>query len=178
MPDFKSKKQKHRKPKSVDGIVSKEGFHGRGNIEFDRTGDSRITTGAIDNFKRSEGFHSSYQPIIDPPIEEDIVIDLSDDKSIKQKSKKPRRSLFSRLPLVGRLSRSSRGKPPLSRRMKIVLSLASIIVLVGAFFGIKIYLNANKIFSGGGSAPGLSQCEDLNQLNKEGDCRINVQRFC
>lgn len=173
MPDSKSRKHKQRIVKSLDGIVSQEGFHGRGNIDFDQAGQSHTAAGAIADFKRSEGFHSAYQPVIDSPAAEDIIIELPDDKSQK-KAKKPSRSLFSRVPILGKLSRSARGKKPWSRRKKILLSLASLIVLAGAFFGLKIYFNAHKIFSGGGGAPGLNQCQDLSQLHKEGDCRINV----
>ena len=166
MPEFKNSKRRYRFNKSVDGIVPREGFHGRSSIDFNRQKEQRTTGGDIDNFSRSEGFHSAYQPMIEMP-EADLA--MKSEETNLTKHPKPKKFWLFR-----KLSRKQRGKKPWSKRTKIASGLAMVVLLVGGFFALKLYFNANKIFGGGGGAAGLSQCQDENQLHKEGDCRINV----
>lgn len=160
MPNFKHSKRRPRQHPNIDGIVSREGFKGRGSIDFNRSSNSKAPTGTMDDFARPEGFNPGLQSIID---NSEIVVDLP---ALPQKSRlRAKKSLF---------RRKKGPRKPWSRRRKIITSLATVIILIGVFLGLRLYLNANKIFSGGGQAPGLSQCQDQNQLNKEGDCRINI----
>jgi LCP family protein required for cell wall assembly len=45
---------------------------------------------------------------------------------------------------------------------------------VGAYFAIKLYITERHLFRGGGGAPALAENIDINQLNGEGDGRVNV----
>lgn len=68
-------------------------------------------------------------------------------------------------------------RAPLSRKQKIkrgLLILLALLILAGGFMFIKTWWNARKILPGGGGSPALQDCEDLSQLNVEGDCRVNV----
>ncbi len=66
----------------------------------------------------------------------------------------------------------------LSRKQKFFrrLSMAAgvfLIIAVG-YFGLKFWQTSHDVFSGGGSSAGLAMCRNVNQLNSEGDCRINI----
>ncbi len=52
--------------------------------------------------------------------------------------------------------------------------LGVVILLLGAYFGIKFYITQAHLFRGGGRAPALAANIDINQLKGEGDGRINV----
>lgn len=84
--------------------------------------------------------------------------------------RKPKRKLWP-------FSRKKKFKTPLTRKQKIKRTFLALLVLGllfgGAFAGYT-WWNARKVLSGGGSAPALEDCADLSQLNREGDCRINV----
>ena len=160
MPNYKHSKRRPRQRPNIDGIVVREGFKGRGSIDFNRQVNSKAQAGTMDDFNRPEGFTPGVQPVIDNT---EIALNMPAETSRRPVAKRR-----------GLLRRKNRQRKPWSRRRKIISSLAVILMLAGGFLGLRLYLNANKIFSGGGKAPGLSQCQDEDQLKKEGDCRINV----
>jgi LCP family protein required for cell wall assembly len=53
-------------------------------------------------------------------------------------------------------------------------SMASFVVLVGCFFGVRAWLLAGKIFQGGGGAVALQDNVDPALLRGEGDGRVNI----
>lgn len=65
-----------------------------------------------------------------------------------------------------------RGKKKIILRSALALFLVAVLV-VGIFFG-NAYLNAKKIFGGGGNAPALDANVDPTKLKGEGDGRVNV----
>jgi LCP family protein required for cell wall assembly len=68
-----------------------------------------------------------------------------------------------------------RKRPGLRRAIKrTAISLATVILVAGAFLGIKFYITEKNLFRGGGRAPALAENIDINQLKGEGDGRINV----
>lgn len=62
-------------------------------------------------------------------------------------------------------------KRKLKRALLVLIFLA---LLGGGFMFAKTWLNARRVLPGGGGSPALSDCEDLSQLKREGDCRVNV----
>jgi LCP family protein required for cell wall assembly len=73
--------------------------------------------------------------------------------------------------------RKNKDKQPLTKKQKIkrgVLIFAGLAVLMGLLFAGFTWWNARKVLPGGGGAPALQDCEDLSQLKKEGDCRVNI----
>jgi LCP family protein required for cell wall assembly len=72
----------------------------------------------------------------------------------------------------------SKGKKPKHSKKKIIkrtiLVLLALVLIVSAYFAIKIYVVQRNVFRGGGKAPALSKDVDINQLKGEGDGRVNV----
>lgn len=122
----------------------------------------------LDNFSRPEGMTArnrsrSVQSVAakEKFFDEPVIVD--------RKKKKQRRSL------IGFLTR--RGKEPLSRKRKVLLSFAAILIfilLIGGFLFVKGYWNVNKVLKGGGNAAALDQNVDPSKLKGEGDGRVNI----
>ena len=161
--------QNNRKVKrrSLDGISSRPSYgfsQGRGsNIgesPRQKIGGDSHKNNSVDNFKRSEGFHSSNQkPINNKGFDfEPVLID---------KPKKTRRKFIF-------FGKRVTKKGSLSRKKKVLMSSVGALVavmLVGGIFG---YINLKKIFSGGGGAASLNQNVDPSKLRGEGDGRVNI----
>jgi len=54
------------------------------------------------------------------------------------------------------------------------MALGIFILLLGIYFGYKLYSTERHVLKGGGKAPALAKNIDINQLKGEGDGRINV----
>ena len=68
-----------------------------------------------------------------------------------------------------------RPRPRLHKNLKRVgLGVSALILIVGAYFGIKLYITERHLFRGGGGAPALAEKVDINKLKGEGDGRINI----
>lgn len=66
-------------------------------------------------------------------------------------------------------------RPRLHKSLKRVgLGLAALVLLIGAFFAVKLYITERHLFRGGGRAPALAANVDISQLRGEGDGRINI----
>jgi LCP family protein required for cell wall assembly len=75
----------------------------------------------------------------------------------------------------GDSKRKARKHPTARRRAKkTFITLAGLVLIVGAYFAIKLYVTERHLFRGGGRAPALAENVDINQLNGEGDGRVNV----
>jgi polyisoprenyl-teichoic acid--peptidoglycan teichoic acid transferase len=75
----------------------------------------------------------------------------------------------------GGSKKKQRKHPTARRRLKrTFITLAAFVLLVGAYFAIKLYITEKHLFRGGGRAPALAESIDINQLNGEGDGRVNV----
>ncbi len=156
--------------KSSSGAV--DGFAPSGRGRQVRNGpvsrSTNVTSGRLDNFKKTEGFTSNAQATIRSanvsqpgqavgrnPMRDDtgrIALDLPESGARKKK-------------------RRSRKKKVIVRSF---LSLFVIGVLFGGFFFGNAYLKARKIFGGGGNAPALNAQVDPTKLKGEGDGRVNV----
>lgn len=107
----------------------------------------------------------------DPAIEASQVVE----HETPMKDKTPNKpNLWRRF----RQHRKSKDKKPLTRKQKIIkrgiLALLVIAIAVGGYFGFKFWQTSHNVFYGGGQSVGLTGCKDINQLKKEGDCRINI----
>ncbi len=78
--------------------------------------------------------------------------------------------------LDGSKKGDKRAKRPRRRKIikRAVLSLGCLLLIGGAYFGIKVFLTEKNLFRGGGSAPALAANIDINKLKGEGDGRINI----
>lgn len=69
-------------------------------------------------------------------------------------------------------------KKQLSRKQKSLrfgLRFALLVALIiGGYFGYKFWQTSHNVLHGGGSSAALSECKNINQLKREGDCRINI----
>jgi polyisoprenyl-teichoic acid--peptidoglycan teichoic acid transferase len=71
----------------------------------------------------------------------------------------------------------NRSGKPMTRKKKIILSIAgllALVALVGGFLAIKGYINLNKVLNGGGNAAALQENVDPSKLKGEGDGRVNI----
>jgi len=114
---------------------------------------------------RGEGFHpmrtggaevgAAAETLSADALDEPILLDnIEPDKSRKKTTGRRRswRRLFKRAGLV----------------------LAALVLLGGAYFGIKFYITQKNLFRGGGNAPALAEEIDINKLRSEGDGRVNI----
>lgn len=71
-----------------------------------------------------------------------------------------------------------RGRAKVSKVGKIfkrsALAIAVIILIGGAYFGVKLYITQKNLFRGGGQSAALTECADIKRLSVEGDCRVNI----
>ncbi len=169
MDNFKRRPAGHHvQRQSLDGFVSANSFKGQGSIGFrdPRQPVSQADTRPLDDLRRPEGYHPAPQTAITteavalpPPL----------------LNTGPR----SRSRLRGhRKRRLSTGLPKQRSWKKIVkrsfLGVGATMLVIGLYFGVKIYLIEKNIFKGGGSAPALAQNIDISQLKGEGDGRVNI----
>ncbi len=153
----KNHKPQRRQAASIDGIIGSgrtlglPGSTSRAYRPSAQSPDQELgAVSASDGFRpmRSSPQGVGAEPITDQMIEEPIAIDddLAD-------SEKPR------------------WRPILKRTAQALLVL---VVLTGAYLGIKFFIVERHIFKGGGRAPALAQKIDINQLKGEGDGRVNI----
>lgn len=165
MDENKKYKRPNSRPASLDGIVSGGRQLGAPFKKAYRLKRGEPTPSIDGLMNRSEGFHSARtSPVTlghSPEADEAVLLDEPIVLEDLPTAKKKRRFLGSRPRL--RL---------LSKRTGLVL--ASLLLLVGAYFVIKLYITERNLFRGGGKAPALAENIDINQLKGEGDGRVNI----
>lgn len=171
------RKQQGKRPiNSVDGMIggssrpAHPGADGVRRPTISANG-SRQQRGSLDNFKSTEGFHSSQQPTIQTSEPERPLG--------RQPNRGPSGDIDLSLPPAppSKFGRFRKKKKHRSRRQKILRSFAGVllfVMLVGGFLVGKGYLKFNQIFKGGGGAAALEDNVDPTKLNGEGDGRVNV----
>jgi polyisoprenyl-teichoic acid--peptidoglycan teichoic acid transferase len=160
-----------RRSAFIDGIVSDGRKLGVPTHRSYQPNKKAETVGLGISSKASDGFHpmrqspgglggSSAEAQEEALLDEPIVLDDIPDSSSKKRAKKGKGA----------------GKPRRWRKIlkRTVIGLMSLLILAGAYFGIKIYLTERHIFKGGGGAPALAKKVDISQLKGEGDGRINI----
>jgi polyisoprenyl-teichoic acid--peptidoglycan teichoic acid transferase len=157
-----------KKPASIDGIVQT----GR-TIGFPKTSSYQPTrhspTPTLDNFNRqTDGFYPSREAMPARPLdpsEEEEAAQLLDEPIVIDHIEERKRKL-----------RFWQRHAKLKRRLKrTALAFVILILAGGAYFGYKLYHTQKKVLAGGGKS--ISVCTDdvdVNQLNREGDSRINI----
>ncbi len=162
--------KKHKQPqgqgprRSIDGII---GSNPRLGVPLTRSYQPGRDLAGLSSAEKkpSEGFHplrSSTQPLgaaagaagTDVSIDEPVMLDDQETKK-EAKPSQTKRPWRSKLKRYGKV-------------------LGVLIILFGAYFGIKLYVTSSHIFRGGGKAPALASSIDINQLKGEGDGRINI----
>jgi LCP family protein required for cell wall assembly len=168
--DFNFKKRPMHSPRRhprMDGFVSPESFNRASTIAFpEKSSEAEKTeTKSLDNFTKNDGYHSSAQPIVSVSSLPAPLLNAAQRK----------RGLFHRRPKGRRLSTGIKKRRPWVRNVKrVMLALGVIVLVVGGYFGIKIYIVEHHVLRGGGSAPALAANVDISQLRGEGDGRINI----
>lgn len=179
MDNYNFKKRPTHSPRmssGMDGFVTPESFRRAGSLNY---AESHPATSAeaiapssatLDNFRRSDGFHSSSQPI------DGTVAVTAPALPVPLLNDGPRRR--SRLGRRQRGRRLSTGIKPRRSWVTILkrtaMGFGTLILAVVLYFGFKIYIIERNVFRGGGSAPALAQTIDITKLKGEGDGRINI----
>jgi LCP family protein required for cell wall assembly len=161
-----------RSHSSMDGFVTPDSFKRAGSLNFASPQEKESapveSTQKLDDFNRTDGFHSSSQPIdgtsVQAPTLPAPLLDSSPRKRSKLNGRRGRR-----------LSRGIRPKRPWLRALKrTALGFGTLILAVVLYFGFKIYIIEKNVLRGGGSAPALAQTIDISKLKGEGDGRVNI----
>lgn len=155
------------------------GVRSQGSIGFDRDKKSesfhapdssaapRATAGpeSIDDMRRPEGFHPAIQPQISPGILPAPIINTGPRSKSRLGRHRRRAGLKSGI------------KPKRAwwkRTKRVLIGTSAAMLLVVAYFVIKIYIVQKHLFRGGGNAPALAQDVDVSTLRGEGDGRVNI----
>jgi polyisoprenyl-teichoic acid--peptidoglycan teichoic acid transferase len=181
MNEFLNKHPKgDRRRAPIDGVSARPRvrFNQGSNTDgFTRGGDqSENRPSALDNFQKEDGFHSTAQRQISQQQQpatfpDPIIIERS-----RPKQKKRRLGFFGRKNKSA-LDGEGRRKPALSRKKKILRTLAIIFILLALIVGFlfaKGYINLRKVLQGGGGAAALQENVDPSKLKGEGDGRVNI----
>lgn len=162
--------EKHKKFKrphkagSLDGFVSDGRQLGMPTNKSYQPIDNDSSQLGLGNYgKKIDGFH----PIRQAPRE------LSTTPEVEERA-----SLLNE-PIVledfGSKHKKQRKHPRARRRIKrVMLGMASLLIIVSAYFAFKIYITQKHLFRGGGGAPALAENVSVDKLKGEGDGRINV----
>lgn len=167
MENFRKFKAPHKSSNgAVDGFVGATRPMGRNVRPGPSTRPVDITSGRLDNFRKTDGFRSNAQ----------ATIRSSGAGSSQNLGRNPMRADDGRIkldmPPSGADKKKKRSKKKLILRS--FFSLLIIFVLLGSFMFGNAYLKARKIFGGGGGAPALNADVDPTKLKGEGDGRVNI----
>lgn len=162
--------EKHKKFKgqhkaaSLDGFVSDGRQLGMPINQSYKPGKEGAVQASLGNYgSKIDGFH----PIRQAPRE------LSSTPEAEEKEALLNEPIV--LEDFGSGSRKKRKHPRARRRAKrVMLGLASLVILVSAYFAVKVFLTQRQLFRGGGGAPALAENVTLDKLKGEGDGRINI----
>ncbi len=149
--------------RAIDGIfASKPRKRPEGGVGFRRVKSYQPQRRApsVGDFRRIDGFHPSQSPTLsadgslalDQPSTTDPITIEEEPTKTKVKKKRNWKKIAKRS-LIG---------------------LGALVVVVGAFFAIKVFIVQRHVLKGGGKAPALAKNIDINQLKGEGDGRINI----
>jgi LCP family protein required for cell wall assembly len=172
MDDHKKQKRPQRKVASIDGIVSGRPQLGSSPRLPRQQTDAETTTELGDYSNRVDGF----QPMRQSPggvglapedaetaalLDEPIILDDNVDTSKKRGKRK--------MPVA---HRHSRRRKVIKRSL---LALAILILAGAGYIGYKYYDTQKQVLAGGGQAATLCNSNvDVNQLQTEGDSRVNI----
>ncbi len=173
-------KRKKQSAQSVDGILpSNHSYQPSGTIARPSLGelgykmDGFYPQRATNELGRAAGAAAITS---DQSLNEVLSDASTQPKALPEADAKKRRRL-PHLRLLPR-RRKARENKQRTRKQKILRrsGIAAIIlaIAVGGYFGFKFWQSTHGVFHSGGTSAGLSECKDINQLKKEGDCRINV----
>jgi LCP family protein required for cell wall assembly len=166
--DKNKKYKRQQRLASIDGIVSGGSRLGTPVSGRYKPNHGRSTPTLDSLVHRNDGFHAARhthhgqsQPSelekVEALLDEPIVLD---DQGVKAKKKHR---------LIGE---KHSGRRRVLKRA--ALSFMALIVVGGAYFGLKLYITQKHLFRGGGGAAALADNVDLAKLKGEGDGRINV----
>ncbi len=173
--NFKRHK-KHIGRASLDGFISPDSFKRRtGSLGFsDKSKNNAEQADKLDNFNRPDGYHPTVTTVAGteeqtpllpngPRIRRSKSDLLSSADIPKQSGKKHRRKWL----------RRPKSWPKFFK--KTALGLGALLLITGGYLAFKLYTTQKHIFAGGGHAAAV--CDGnipIDQLNKEGDSRVNV----
>jgi LCP family protein required for cell wall assembly len=174
MSDFRNKqtpKRPSRPTSSVDGFSRP-----RRNLSPSAMPGGTPAGTRVDNFKRPDGFTPQSN---NRTVQSKVNSSAKDEPLLitKQPAFKRKRRLLGLLPPKKTQLDGAGRKKPMSRRRKIVLSIAgflAVLLLIFGFLVFKGYINLNKILKGGGGAAALDTNVDPSKLKGEGDGRVNI----
>ena len=173
MDKHKKFQRPHNRTASLDGMLSDGRRLGTPTHRSYQPNREAATPSLDHVLRRSEGFYPMRQSphslggqpsaatAVAPAavLDEPILLDEVDEKAKKAKKKHYYRHKHPRLRKV------------LKRTGLVMLTL---VLAIGIYFGLKLYITQKNLFKGGGKAPALNENIDINQLKGEGDGRINI----
>lgn len=124
---------------------------------------------SLDNFNRKEGLtpRSNTRTM---PTATRKPLDFDEPLIIDKKNSSKKRGFLSRF-------NPRKNKPPLTKKKKIILGIATFLAILLIIFGflvLKGYINLNRVLKGGGGAAALEANVDPSKLKGEGDGRVNI----
>lgn len=161
--DFRTYRTPQRLTGSADGFVRTNGSSIRVGAQRPANAQSKQPQGALDGFKRTDGFHGLANQTLHTAT------------SAKLGAERPLAQVDTSLP--GSPSRSAARRPKRAKR-RVALRMFSVLVfgmiILGGYMVGKGYIAVHSVFKGGGSAPALAEEVDPTTLNGEGDGRVNI----
>jgi polyisoprenyl-teichoic acid--peptidoglycan teichoic acid transferase len=162
--------EKHKKFKRPHKAASLDGFVSDGrqlgmptNKSYQPIDNDSSQLGLGNYDKKMDGFH----PIRQAPRELSATPEAEE------------RAALLNEPIVledfGSKRKKQRKHPRARRRIKrAMLGMASLLIIVSAYFAFKVYITQKHLFRGGGGAPALAENINIDKLKGEGDGRINI----
>ncbi len=173
--NFKRHKKKIDRA-SLDGFISPDSFKRRsGSLGFgNKIKNSDEKADRLDDFNRPDGYHPTVSNVAGSEQQTPLLpngprmrrskSDLSSNLDISKKSDKKRRfKLFKRPESWPKFLKKS------------ALVLGALLLITGGYLAFKLYTTQKHVFAGGGHAAAV--CDGnipIDQLNKEGDSRVNI----
>jgi LCP family protein required for cell wall assembly len=166
--DKHKKFNRAKKPASIDGIISDSPQLGRPISRVYQPGFGQNTSDLGAYIRRTDGFHparssggslgqSAEQAEAEALLDEPIILDHIDDNTKKRRQLAPKKH---------------RRRKALK---KVALTFGVILIVAGAYLGLKFYLAQKKILAGGGQAPAVCSNDiSASLLKGEGDGRVNI----
>jgi len=169
MDNFKKFKAPHNTPSgAVDGFMGNSQRGTRLTRRASITDHTQNVTGRLDNFKGPDGFRANTQNTIRTNSHAAVA-------AAPSLQGVPATGHNMKLDMPQPSARKGRKQRSKKRKVLRVFMVLSVLLVVGAglIFG-NFFLNARKIFGGGGGAPALDANVDPTKLKGEGDGRVNI----
>lgn len=175
--------QRKKRGFAVDGIVrssrSSSSAAGIGNFRRTPPVTKPVKKQVVGDFKRPNGFQAAAQPNMPAATPFKKVVNSQLGAGIAKEKEEPVKSkrfrLFRRSEAKRQAKKEHRKAHKWRTRFKRAsLAFMALVLIGGAFVGVKAYLKSRNVLKGGGSAAALEANVDPSRLKGEGDGRVNI----